>query len=197
MVLHYIASKRSIGIEPNIAGAELKLEQENQEQEILQWVDEYFASGENETRNLVTVLQALQDQFGYLPKTGMKQIAAKMGLTPANVFGVATFYNQFRFVPPGKHHIKVCMGTACAIKQGQLIQDHWERKLGIESGQVTEDREYSLDRVDCVGCCTLAPVVVMGDEVIAEMSPTKIDGILFQHQMQREKEARESKEGGK
>ena len=153
-------------------------------QEVTVWIREYFA--ETETPNVIGTMLAMQDRFGYLPKSGMKQVAEKLSLSPASVFSVATFYNQFRFIPPGKHPIKVCMGTACHIKQGQLVLDHFERKLGIGEGEVSEDREYSLDRVACVGCCTLAPVALVGDEVIGDMSPTKVDGLLLQHQLAKE-----------
>jgi len=159
-----------------------------EDQEILDWIRSYFAGREAGKENLVAVLLAMQERFGYLSKTGMKEIASRMGLTPSNVFGVSTFYNQFRFVPPGKHPVKVCMGTACHIKRSTLILDHWERRLGIRVGQVTEDRQYSLDRVDCVGCCTLAPVSLVSDKVIGEMAVTKVDGILLQHKIQRERE---------
>ena len=166
------------------------MESEQEKQEIVQWIEQFFSDQNNLRENLVTCLQALQDRFGFLPKIGLRKLAEKMKLSPANVFGVATFYNQFRFVPPGKHPVKVCMGTACAIKQGQLIQDQWERRLGIKVGEVTEDREYSLDRVDCVGCCTLAPVSLVSDEVIGGMAVTKVDGILLQHKIKKEQEAR-------
>jgi NADH:ubiquinone oxidoreductase subunit E len=161
---------------------------EREQEQILQWIDDFFSSLSKDRPNLVTVLQKVQDQFGYLPKPALRKIAKNMELTPANVFGVATFYNQFRFTPPGKYPIKVCMGTACAIKRADLIVDQWKRRLEIEVGEVTDDREYSLDRVDCVGCCTLAPVTVIGDEVIAEMAPTKVDGILLRHRIKREQE---------
>ena len=154
-------------------------------QEVTAWIEEFFSGGEK-SQNLIGVLLAMQNQFGYLPRSGMKEVAKKLALSPANVFAVATFYNQFRFIPPGKYPVKVCMGTACHIKQGRLVLDHFERKLGISEGEVSGDREYSLDRVACVGCCTLAPVALIGDEVIADMSPTKVDGLLLQHQIARD-----------
>lgn len=162
--------------------------QENQEVEA--WIREFFSEGQK-TVNLIGVLLAMQDEFGYLPKSGMKQVAERLSLSPANVFAVATFYNQFRFIPPGKYPIKVCMGTACHIKQGRLVLDHFERKLGISEGEVTGDREYSLDRVACVGCCTLAPVALVGDQVIGDMSPTKVDGLLLQHQIAKDEDTKE------
>ncbi len=159
------------------------------QEEIIAWVEGYFDSI-NEKPRLISVLLALQKKFGYLPTTGLRDIAHRMNLTPANIYGVATFYNQFRFQPPGRYPIKVCMGTACHIKQGTKVLEHWERCLEIEEGQVTADGEYSLDRVACVGCCTLAPVTLVGDEVIGGMAPTKVDGILLGHKLERQ--ARES-----
>ncbi len=153
-----------------------------EDQEVLSWIEDYF-SKDTHKKNLICVLLALQENFGYLPKPGMQAVATKMGLSPANVFGVATFYNQFRMIPPGKHPIKVCLGTACHIKQASKVLEHWERRLEIHEGEVSDDREYSLDRVACVGCCTLAPVVLDGDEVIGDVSPSKIDGILLKHKM--------------
>ncbi len=154
-------------------------------QEVRDWVEELGSKAEK-SPNLIGSLLSMQKRFGYLPKEGMRALAVKLGISPANLFAVATFYNQFRFVPPGRYAIKVCMGTACHIKQGGLILDHFERQLEISEGEVTPDREYSLDRVACVGCCTLAPVALVGEEVIGEMSPTKVDGLLLQHKIKRE-----------
>ena len=113
-----------------------------------------------------------------------------LAVPPARVWGVATFYNQFRFTPPGKHAVKVCLGTACHVKQSGLVLDQWERRLGIAVGGVTGDREYSLDRVDCVGCCAMAPVTLIGEEVLGGMSVTRVDGILLGHKIEKEKAAR-------
>ena len=152
------------------------------------WVREHLAASED--RTLIGALQALQRRFGYLPKAGMREAARLLGVPPARVWGVATFYNQFRFAPPGKHAIKVCLGTACHVKQSGLVLDQWERRLNIAVGGVTEDREYSLDRVDCVGCCAMAPVTVIGQEVLGGMSVTRVDGILLGHRIEKEKAAR-------
>ena len=153
-----------------------------EEQEVVDWLGEYF-QGAGRGKSLVTVLLALQERFGYLLRKGMREVARLMGMSAANVYGVATFYNRFRFNPPGRHQIKVCMGTACHIKRSDKILDHWKRRLEIGAGEVTADREYGLERVACVGCCTLAPVTVVGDEVIGNMSTSKIDGILLGHDL--------------
>ena len=165
---------------------------------IVSWLAEYFRT-QAAGKSLVTVLLALQEHFGYLSSAGMREVARLMNLSPANVYGVATFYNRFRFNPPGRHQIKVCMGTACHIKRSDKILDHWMRRLEIGAGEVTADREYSLERVACVGCCTLAPVTVVGDEVIGNMSTSKVDGILLGHRLEREasehKQAEDAAEG--
>lgn len=166
-----------------------RLSPEDEELEIAEWIDAFFS--QERRCNLICVLLAVQERFGYLSPASMREVARKLDLSPARVYGVATFYNKFRFVPPGKHAIRVCMGTACHIKQATKILEHWERRLEIEVGGVTPDREYSLDRVDCVGCCSLAPVALIGDEVLGAVSPTKIDGILLQHRMAREAASKE------
>jgi NADH-quinone oxidoreductase subunit E len=129
--------------------------------------------------SLITLLQHVQEHFGYLPREAMIEVASAKGVSRSNVFGVASFYNQFRFVPPGKYPVKVCMGTACHIKGGNAILHVWETRLGIHEGEVTEDRLFSLDRVACVGCCAIAPVSVVGEEVHGSMMPTKVNGILL------------------
>jgi NADH-quinone oxidoreductase subunit E len=135
-----------------------------------------YSTGER--KDLIPILQEVQARLGYLPRKAMLEIASFFGIAEGVVYGVATFYNQFRLTPPGKHVIKVCMGTACHIKGGELIQDAWERKLDTKVGSVTQDREFSLERVACVGCCALAPVVVADETVYGEVRPTKVEGII-------------------
>lgn len=139
----------------------------------------------------VALLQAVQERLGYLPIEAIAIIASRLNLPPATVYGVATFYNQFRFVPPGKRHVRVCMGTACHIKGGSAILNEWERKLGISDGDVADDRSYSLEQVACVGCCALAPVTVIGDAVHGAMTPASVDDLMLRHQLEDERERRE------
>ena len=142
-----------------------------------------------ERLKLIPILQEAQAIFGYLPREAMQVIALFLGIPEIDVFGVATFYNQFRLKPLGKHHIRVCMGTACHMKGGKVILEAWERELGISVGDTTPDREFSLDRVACVGCCAMAPVAVIGeDDVHGRITPTKVRGIVFTNRMQRESE---------
>ncbi|HUT52664.1 MAG TPA: NADH-quinone oxidoreductase subunit NuoE [bacterium] len=129
-------------------------------------------------RNLIPILQDTQDKMGYLLEDAVDRIAAHLGLSSNDVFGVATFYAQFRFHPPGKHHIKVCQGTACHVRGGNLILESVVRKLGIAPGETSEDREYSLERVACFGSCALAPVVVIDDKVYGRLTPKKTEKLI-------------------
>jgi len=118
----------------------------------------------------------------------MVEVARFLNIPEIDVYSVATFYNQFRLTPPGKHSVRVCMGTACHVKGGHITLAAWQRRLKIESGQTTPDREFDLDTVACVGCCAMAPVTVVDKKVEAKADPTRVDGILLQFQLQKEKE---------
>jgi NADH-quinone oxidoreductase subunit E len=154
-------------------------EKVEEELDIPQEMGRILASVDPQKTSLITLLQKVQGRFGYLPRETMIEVARAKGVSPAAVFGVASFYNQFRMIPPGKYPVKMCMGTACHIKGGNAILKVWETKLGIKEGEVTEDRLFSLDRVACVGCCAMAPVSVVGEEVHGNMMPTTVDGILL------------------
>ena len=139
-------------------------------------------------RNLIPILQKVQGRLGYLPLEAMKEIAGFLGIPEIDVYGVVTFYNQFRLNPPGKHAIRVCLGTACHMKGGYITLDAWKRRLEINEGETTTDREFDLDTVACVGCCTMAPVTVVDDIPEAKVEPTKVDGILLKFKLERESE---------
>ncbi len=139
--------------------------------------------------NLIPILQQIQEAFGYLPPNAMWEVAQSLNIPEIDVYSVATFYNQFRLTPPGKHSIRVCMGTACHVKGGHITLAAWQRRLKIESGETTPDREFDLDTVACVGCCAMAPVTVVDKKVEAKANPTRVDGILLQFQLQKEDKA--------
>ncbi|MFC2018205.1 NADH-quinone oxidoreductase subunit NuoE [Chloroflexota bacterium] len=132
----------------------------------------------NDRRELIPLLQEVEEEFGYLPEEAMLEIADYMKIPSSVIYGVATFYNQFRFNPPGRHPIKFCMGTACHVKGGKLVLEALERELDIKVGETTPDREYSLDRVACIGCCTMAPVMVIDEEIYPNMKTLKVEEIL-------------------
>jgi NADH-quinone oxidoreductase subunit E len=149
-----------------------------------------------ERQELIPVIQEVQEKLGYLPQPAMEQIAAALNIPEVDVYSVATFYNQFRLNPPGKHQIKVCMGTACHMLGGHIILDSFERRLEINEGETTPDREFSLERVACVGCCALAPVVVVDEKVEAKVSPIRVDGILLTFEIEKKEHEMKNQEGG-
>lgn len=129
--------------------------------------------------NLIPLLQSIQDRLEYLPRAALLETAAYLGIAPVEVYGVATFYNQFRLNPPGKHSIKVCLGTACHMKGGHISLEAWQRRLNIGVRQTTADGEFDLDTVACVGCCHMAPVTIVDGNPAGGVEPTKVDGILL------------------
>lgn len=141
-------------------------------------------------RSLIPVLQQVQGAFGYLPQQAMLEVAHFLKIPEIDVFSVATFYNQFRLTPPGKHSIRVCMGTACHVKGGHITLAAWQRRLKIVPGETTSDREFDLDTVACVGCCVMAPVSVVDKKVEGKVNPTRVDGILLSYQLRKEKESK-------
>ena len=128
--------------------------------------------------DLIPVLQRVQDSYGYLHPEGIRSISRWLKISENEIFGVATFYAQFRFHPPGKHHIKVCLGTACHVRGGEQILETAKQRLGVNIGETTADGEYDLERVACLGCCALAPVVAYDDRIYSQVSVLKIQKIL-------------------
>ena len=131
-----------------------------------------------EPADLVPVLQRVQGADGYLSAGAVRRISRWLKVSENEVYGVATFYAQFRFSPPGKHHIKACLGTACHVQGGEQMLDVLERRLGIRPGETTADGEYDLERVACLGCCALAPVVTIDGKTYGDMSVLKLQRSL-------------------
>ena len=136
---------------------------------------------------LIPILQKVQSELGYLPRQAMVEIAQFLDIPAIDVYSVVTFYNQFRLNPPGKHSVKVCLGTACHMKGGYITLDAWKRRLGVDVRQTTPDRQFDLDTVACVGCCVMAPVTVVDDKPQGKVEPTKVDGILLSFGVEIEK----------
>lgn len=113
----------------------------------------------------IPLLQAVQKEFRYIPVEAIEQIAAKTDMTETGLYGVATFYSQFRLEPVGENIIKVCHGTACHVAGAKGITEALETRLGIKDGETTEDGKYTLSSVACLGCCSLAPVVAINDDI--------------------------------
>ncbi|MCL6610188.1 MAG: NADH-quinone oxidoreductase subunit NuoE [Peptococcaceae bacterium] len=156
---------------------------EEERKEAVEKSREILARYDGSRGGLIPALQQIQDVLGYVPAEAMREAAGHFGMPAVDVYGVVTFYNQFRLTPPGRHQVKVCMGTACHMKGGNIIMESWERVLKVKVGETTPDREFSLERVACVGCCTMAPVALVNETVHGKMTPTKVDGLYFSHQL--------------
>jgi NADH-quinone oxidoreductase subunit E len=141
-------------------------------------LQELVTSYPTSRHSLLRILQAVQHNQGFLSEEALGEVARHLKISAAEVYGVATFYNQFRFIPYGKHHVVACLGTACHAMGGQLILDAFEREVDVKAGGITQDHEWSLDRVGCIGCCTKSPVVVINDVIHARMSPFKVEESL-------------------
>ncbi|MDP8225848.1 MAG: NADH-quinone oxidoreductase subunit NuoE [Candidatus Lernaella stagnicola] len=128
--------------------------------------------------SLIPILQEVQEALGYLSKDAVLEIARHLNLPASKIYGVATFYNQFRFRAPGKHVVQVCRGTACHVKGSAKVLTAVERALGIEAGQTTRDGMFSLEVVVCIGVCGLAPVIRVDDDYHAQVTPDSIRKIL-------------------
>jgi NADH-quinone oxidoreductase subunit E len=139
-----------------------------------------FSPGDSS--KVLAALQTTQDEFGYLAPETVDAIADRLGVSAGEVFGVASFYAQFRFTKPGKHSVKVCQGTACHVRRSDLVLDAFEHELGVKNGETTPDGQFSLERVACFGCCALAPVVVIDEDTHARMRTTAVRKLLKQYQ---------------
>lgn len=163
-----------------------------EEEVVVEDIVTLLSAFEKRRENLIPILQMIQHKHAYISPFAMKAVAEHLGTPTSEVYGVATFYNQFRFHPPGKHQIKVCMGTACHVVGGDIILENFERKLGIKNGETTPDREFSIESVACVGCCALAPVSVIDEKAHGHMAPSKVEGLILGFQIERERNERES-----
>jgi len=133
-------------------------------------------NGSNET--LLSVLQDIQAKYGYLPEEKLIETAKTLDMPLIDVYGVATFYKSFSLTPRGRHQVKVCLGTACHVRGANRIGKEIERKLAVGPGETSEDGEFSLETVMCLGCCAIGPVVVIDGKYYGQVTPTKVDSIL-------------------
>lgn len=128
--------------------------------------------------SLITVLQEIQDVYGYLPEDALCHAAIELSIAPATVFGVATFYAQFRFKPVGRYFIMLCQGTACHVNGSEMIEKAVFESLGIRDGETTPDGLFTLKTVACLGCCSLSPVMMINSETYGSLTPQKVREII-------------------
>ncbi len=127
---------------------------------------------------VIPILQKVQEHFGYLPRPAMEHVARRMRIPLSRLYGVTTFYAQFKLKPRGRNIIRVCKGTACHIQGSPKISERIEETLDVESGDTTEDLRFTLEEVACIGCCALAPVIMINDDPHGRLTPDKVKDIL-------------------
>ncbi|MCD6423466.1 MAG: NADH-quinone oxidoreductase subunit NuoE [Elusimicrobia bacterium] len=127
---------------------------------------------------LISKLQEVQEKFGFISESEIKRLSDELEIFPVQIYEVITFYTQFRLTPPGKHKILVCQGTACHVMGGKDLLEYLKSKFEINEGETTPDGKFSLERVACLGCCGMAPVVVVDEDFYGRMTIQKIDEIL-------------------
>jgi NADH-quinone oxidoreductase subunit E len=131
-----------------------------------------------EKRAVIQILQDLQERLRWLAPETLEAVALELKVPPAHVYSVATFYKSFSLAPRGRHICTVCMGTACHVRGGATVLEHFERKLGLRAGQTSPDGEVTLERVNCLGACALAPLAVIDGKYHGQMSESKADKVL-------------------
>jgi len=145
-------------------------------------LEDVLCSFAQDRDNLIPILQAVQGKLGYLSTESMEGIADYLGISQSSIYGVATFYTQFKFSRPGDHTVKVCLGTACHVRGGSKIMSEVSHHLKIHAGETTPDYKFSLERVACFGSCALSPVVVVDRKVYGRMNPKKVKNILKEYE---------------
>jgi NADH:ubiquinone oxidoreductase subunit E len=144
------------------------------ENQILQIVAKYQA----DPGSAIAILQDVQEEFSYLPREALERVARELAVPLSRVLSLATFYKAFSLRPKGKSPVHVCLGTACHVRGAQRVLEKFERELELKCGQTSADRAFSLDAVRCVGCCGLAPVVMVGEEIHGKITPAKVSGLI-------------------
>jgi iron-hydrogenase subunit gamma len=152
----------------------------NQVERSFQKVEEILKKHQYRKENLIRILLEVQKEYRYIPEDVVNYIGVAMGIPPAKIYGVATFYSQFSLKPKGKYAIQICDGTACHMEGSVPLMKAIEEEIGIKPGEVTTDLLFSLDQVGCLGACALAPVMVINEEVYGNLTAEKVKEILKQ-----------------
>jgi len=144
-------------------------------------IEEVISSHPTQRWPLIPLLQRIQNEFGYIPNGAVPAIARAVGLFPSQIQGVVSFYAQLYSTPRGRNIVRVCRGTACHVRGGKTILKLVKRELDIEDGETTPDNEYTLETVACIGCCALAPNVIINNNIHGHMNPRKVTAIFGEH----------------
>jgi NADH-quinone oxidoreductase subunit E len=141
-------------------------------------LEKILANYAGEQEELIPILQETQEAFRYLPAAAMSEIARFLNVSPNTVYGVATFYAQFKLTPLGKKVIRICRGTACHVRGSAKVLAEMEKQLGIKAGETTPDMEYTLETIACIGACALAPTMTIDGEVYGKMTTKKVAEVI-------------------
>ncbi|MFH1067952.1 MAG: NAD(P)H-dependent oxidoreductase subunit E [bacterium] len=141
-------------------------------------VHQHVEAWKGEEGNLIMILHAIQNQYGYVPREVAMVLSELLGVKLARIYEVITFYHYFKLHPPGKHNVSVCLGTACYLKGAAALLTEVKNRLGVEEGQTTADRKYHLDVVRCIGCCGMSPAMVVDGKTHGKVKTSDLGGIL-------------------
>ena len=144
-------------------------------------LEHVIGSNGNSADALISILQDIQAEYHYLPEETLRHVAKRLNLPLIQVYGVATFFKAFSLKPKGKHQCVVCTGTACHVRGAPAVLDELERQLGVKSGETTEDMQFTLESVNCLGACALGPVVVVDGEYYGQMNTAKLRKVMAKY----------------
>lgn len=145
-------------------------------------VSDIISKYEGREGDVISVLQDVQEEFNHIPKDALKEVSERLQIPFSRAFALATFFTAFSLEPKGEHPISVCMGTACHVRGAPRILEQIERELNVKEGHTTEDGKFSLDEVHCLGCCGLAPVITIGDDLYGKIKISQLKRILKKYQ---------------
>jgi NADH-quinone oxidoreductase subunit E len=144
-------------------------------------VEKILKRHDHQSSNLLAILQDIQASENHLPRKTLEEVAEKLNISLARIYKLATFYQALSLTPKGRHLVNVCMGTACHVRGARMVLERLERDLGVQEGGTTQDHNFSLDTVRCVGCCSLGPVVVIDDEIYGKLNQEKASKLLKEY----------------
>ncbi|KON27150.1 hypothetical protein AC481_05590 [miscellaneous Crenarchaeota group archaeon SMTZ-80] len=144
----------------------------------LEKIDKIIEKYSSDSSSLTSILSEIQAEYSFLPQDALKRVAEKLEIPMTQLFGVVNFYKIFKLEPSGKHIIRVCLGTACHVKGAHGILEEFERKLKIRVGETTKDLAFTLEKVNCLGCCSLGPVAMVNDDYYGQMNTVKVNSLL-------------------
>jgi len=147
-------------------------------------IDEIVRKHSANPGSMIAVLQEIQEQYGYVPAEAILRVSKGTGVPAADIYGIVTFYAQFRLIPLGDHLIRICHGTACHLNGAELIAESLAPVVGAKEGETSADKRYTVERVACLGCCSLAPTIMIGNETYGRLTPDSVRKVMKEFEKQ-------------